>query len=85
MNTFDLYQLHAQHNGSAWVVGFNAEREILLARDAGGFYLVAPPNPREETKLLGLPVRLDRGLPTGRIELRDQAGRVLGAIEGVGE
>lgn len=86
MNILDLYRLMAQHDDKgAWNVGLCAMKEILWARDSGGFYLVAPPHdPWEEPKLLGMPIRVDRSLPEGRIELHDRNDRVLGAIDNVG-
>lgn len=86
MNTVDLYRLRAEHNGAhTWNVGLAAELEVIKACDSGGFYLVAVPQLEEGLKLLGLPLRFDRSLPKGRIELRDADGRVLGAIEDVGD
>ncbi len=76
----DLYRLCADHRPVTWVVGFDALRETLQARDAVGFYFVTPPGLREETRLLGLPLRFDPNLPVDRIELHDRDGRVLGVI-----
>ena len=85
MNTLGLYRLRMTRNGNSWVVGLQAEMELLVARNKGGDYLVTPScSLREEPNLLGLPLRVDCSLPENRIELRDHRDRVLGAVDNVG-
>lgn len=88
MNGTDLFRLY-QHSDNAtdtWNVGREAWMEVLKARDYSGFYLVpAPQSPSYEPRLCGLPLRLDRSLPIDRIELRNKDGRILAAIDGVGD
>lgn len=84
MSLLDLHRLRVEYNerSHTWGVGFFAEKELLLARDTSGAYLVnhlASGGP----KCLGLSVQVDDQLPPGRIELRDRDGRVLSAVEGI--
>ncbi len=82
----DLQELCWQHvNGASWHAGYFAEQAALLARDASAWYLLSTPQPPTyEPKLMGMPLRFDRSLPPGRIELRDRDGRVLGRIDNIG-
>ena len=81
----DLRRLYTQQQvGDTWGVGAQAERALLLARDASGGYLWSVEHTHTPPRyLFGMSVLLDLALPEGRIELRDQDGRVVGAIEGV--
>lgn len=74
----DLYGLYAQQEGDSWVVGDRASFDLRMNRDNSDMYITSP-TPTQPT-LYGLPVRIDRAMPSNRIELRCGA-RVVGVIE----